>query len=218
MLTFDLTKGLSLLTLSAQESGSLTPDTTFSCRLYVHALTYLLRGLPSPLSQEEELSLSAAIPLPLAQDTVHLAVAKHSPTATSSSDSSTQPSSAQPSEPTILHRLTASLILHLFLFLSFLWPHIQLFASAAHRYEREHHISERLLANALTTADVVTRRTVAATHALCAVKDGKVGEMLSEVAMWWAQGISSGVYEGVVEGMEVLGLKVGTAKRTGELR
>jgi len=61
--------GLSLLSLSVSESNTLsqksessTASPSFARQLYIHALTYFLRGLPTDLTTEEGLSVRSALP------------------------------------------------------------------------------------------------------------------------------------------------------------
>lgn len=70
----------------------------------------------------------------------------------------------------------------------------------------------------MDTADNLGQKTLAATQAVCSWNDGKVGEVLEEIGTWWIQGISGGLYEGVGEGMEVLGLRPAGRAGDGEQR
>jgi len=42
---------------------------------------------------------------------------------------------------------------------------------------------------------------------VCSMNDGKVGEQLKDVSIYLVQGLSGGVYDGIGEGMQVLGLR-----------
>merc|ERR1712072_348640 len=55
-------QGQALLELSTREAHSPVPDAAFSRKLYIDSVQYLLSGLPSDLSIEEDLGLRAAIP------------------------------------------------------------------------------------------------------------------------------------------------------------
>lgn len=190
-----------MLAISAQEASSTTQNLPFSQQLYVHALTYLLRGLPLSLSAEEELSLRAAIPAPLVSATprenqlvIHQQI-----------DQSIEKHQAEP-EASVLHRFVATLTLNVFLIVSFLLPYIQILLRSLYQYDRQHKISERLLSQSLVTADAVGKQSVILASNVCAMNDGKVGEAVREMGVWWVQGVSGGIYEGLGEGMEVLGL------------
>lgn len=195
-------QGLSLLTLSVQDSTSRNATTPFGRQLYIHSLTYLLRGLPTTLTKEEQLSLQAALPMELIRPRSDERTVVPDVESDDRSNSSTLDQ-----EPTILHRLISMSTLQLFVLISIILPYVQTFVQGAYQYEREHHISERVFTNTVCTADSMGRKTWALSRTVCALNGGKVGEMLEDASAWCIQGISGGLYEGVGEGMEVLGLK-----------
>ncbi|KAK4946125.1 hypothetical protein LTR28_007888, partial [Elasticomyces elasticus] len=140
---------------SVSESACQTVDASFSRQLYIHSLTYLLRGLPAHLSTEEQLNLHTAIPQSLAQPTWtsedgQLIISPRSaPLPTAAEQAQEQARQNR----TLLQKITASIILRLFLLTAFLWPHIQLLLRGAYAYERDHRVVERLFATSLSTAD-----------------------------------------------------------------
>ena len=182
-------QGLNLLTLSAQES---TSDPIFSRQLYIHSLTYLLRGLPATLNHDEQTSLRAAIPPSL-----------HPP----SSPSTTQSDSR--AEQTLLHRVVAYLIFNIFILVTYLIPHIQTLLATAYSYEREHRVAQRVFAKTMDAADALRRKSCGVMNSVYGVNGGKLGKVLEEVLLWWIKGVCGGVHDGLGEGFKVMGVKAG---------
>ncbi|KAG8628747.1 hypothetical protein KVT40_002612 [Elsinoe batatas] len=222
------TQGLNLLSLAAQEttttSTSSQPDqssTPFARQLYIHALTYLLRALPTNLSPEETTSLSASLPSSLLPDPLLLSSQPH----LSTSYFPAQPQGPFPSDPdfsfdqdpepeqeytqtsSILYRLTSLLITRLALIIAFLLPWIQYLLSLLLRLNREHNISSRMFSSSLATADAMGRGAWGVTSGILALQDGKIGKVVEGVLQWWIRGVTGGVWEGVGEGLEILGLR-----------
>ncbi|KAJ9640919.1 hypothetical protein H2199_005587 [Coniosporium tulheliwenetii] len=186
-------QGLSLLTDAYHESSSLSRNhengqATFSRQLYMHGLTYLLRGLPNNMTAEESLSIRFALPsgvaeTPLLDPTTGALIPAYT-TLTAS-----QPQSQHP-EPSLLHRILASSIIHLFLLVHLVLPYIKLFLGHAYRYEREHRISERVFSTSVNAVDEVGKRSLALTQTVCAMNDGKVGQMMNDAAVWWVRSLT----------------------------
>ncbi|KAI4817255.1 hypothetical protein E4T44_10565 [Aureobasidium sp. EXF-8845] len=173
----------------------------FSRQLYIDAVSYLLRGLPRNLSVEETLRLQAAMPsemMPLWQSADRTIVQGQS-----HDDRVTQ----QEEDPTILHRTVAMVVLQIFLLLSFLWPYVETTCRGAYQYEREHHISEKLLNQSWTTANAVSKNTMTAAKTVCSWNDGQVGTALEDAVFWWVHSITGGLRDGVKDGMEVFGVR-----------
>jgi len=201
-------QGLNLYTLSAQESTN-PSDASFSRQLYVDAATYLLRGLPEDLTEEELISLRAATPSSLAtpQAPVGQVILRNG----GSQDVETE--SQEEHEPTVLHRIVSMAVFQFFLVFSFLWPYIQVFGRSAYAYERSHRISERFATSTWSTANAIGKRTLATANVVCTWNDGQVGETLESIFAWWVQSVASGLCEGVGEGMEVLGINPSRVQR-----
>ncbi|KAK3210293.1 hypothetical protein GRF29_44g2221754, partial [Pseudopithomyces chartarum] len=165
-------QGVSLSAQAYAESQADRLDQTsliLTRQMYIHSLTYLLRGLPSTLSPEETLSLQAALPSNLAIT----APCSHDLTL-SHADSS------PPSDPSILHRIIATVIFETFVLLQFLLPYLKLFMGHAYRLERKHNVAQRLVSSGIMGADAVRKTGLHLTHTICQMNDGKVGVALSE--------------------------------------
>jgi hypothetical protein len=184
-----------------QSSSCLSSNPDFSRQLYIDAISYLLRGLPRNLSVEETLRLQAAMPsdmMPPQQPVDRVVVQGRS-----HDNQVTQ----QEEDPTILHRLVAMAVLQVFLLLSFLWPYIQTTCRGAYQYEREHHISEKILNQSWMTANALSRNTMTVARTVCSWNDGQVGVALEDSIFWCVQGITGGLRDGVKDGMEVFGVR-----------
>jgi len=107
----------------------------------------------------------------------------------------------------VLQSIVAHVTLSVFLTISFLLPYIQLMLRQAYRYDRKHKISGRLIAQSIVAADSLNRQTCGLVNDVCALDEGRVGVAVKEMGVWWLQGVSGGVYEGLGEGMQVLGLR-----------
>ncbi|GAB7349373.1 hypothetical protein MBLNU459_g8499t1 [Dothideomycetes sp. NU459] len=196
-------QGLSLLTLSAQESSCLSSNEPFSRQLYTDSMTYLLRGLPTDLSDEEQLRLRAAMPNQLAQPqpAVGALVLRDN-------DRELRQSSPE-YEPTVLHRVVAVTVLQAFLVFSFLWLYVQTLLRSAYQYERSHHISERIVSQTTSAANALSKGTVA----VCSWNDGQVGKVLEDAALWWVQSVTGGFCQGVEDGLDAMGSKSSNTRR-----
>lgn len=168
----------------------------------MHGLTYLLRGLPSDLTPAEQLSIHGCIPQRLLQTEDvdkegEISVSSHAE----------RHATRHPQPPSILHKLLASTIVQLFVLFQFLFPYIKFFLRAAYEYEREHHISEKVLASSIDMADAFGKQSLTVTAALFGMGNGRMGEVLGEAASWVIKGITGGIHEGVGEGLNVIGVK-----------
>jgi hypothetical protein len=112
----------------------------------------------------------------------------------------------QQEDPTILHRVVAMVVLQVFLLLSFLWPYVQTGCRGAYQYEREHHISEKVLNQSWTTANTLSKNTITVAKTVCSWNESQVGAALEDVVFWWVHGVTGGLRDGVKDGMEVFGV------------
>ncbi|KAF2262717.1 hypothetical protein CC78DRAFT_561149 [Lojkania enalia] len=199
-------QGISLMTQAYQESNALARDAAdasavLTRQLYIHAITYLLRGLPSDLSQEETLSLQAAIPeciLELQNDTAAHAIITLPQNTSLAQDSKVQ-------NPSILHQITATIVFHTFVMIQFLLPYIKVFAGHVYQWEQEHRVTRRIFNTSISTMDELGRRSVQLSQAICRMNDGKVGQAVNDLTFWWVRGLTGGIQQGISEGVFLLG-------------
>jgi hypothetical protein len=195
-------QGITLLSQSQQESFDIaqTNDKSFTPltrQLYLHGLSYALRSVPSDLTQEEILSLHAATPP--AVHNLQIALQSHSHALTQTQiPHRTRTSHEGPVEdPSFLHRATAYIVFQSFLFLQFILPYIKLFLGHAYRWERKHHVTERLVDGGIVTVE----RGVQLSQTVCQMNDGKVGQAVNNLTFWFLQGITGGIQQGICEGV-----------------
>ena len=201
--------GLSLINLADQESSALSTSPANGSpslirQLYIHGMTYLLRGLPGDLSAEEKMTVSSAIP----DDVAALRAVTLSTDLTRQDGYPSGSGKERYRNPSILHRMLAAAIVQMFLIVHILLPYIKVFMAAAYRYERQHRISERLLSSSITTIDGVMRKSMEISNSVCRMNDGKVGQALNEMMAWWIRGVTGGIHQGVGEGLVIIGLDV----------
>ncbi|KAB8299315.1 hypothetical protein EYC80_001390 [Monilinia laxa] len=195
-------QGYDLLTLSFEESSAISQNSRFgntslARQLYIHALTYLLRALPSKLTTEETTSLQAAMP----KDVVDSLQEESN---TSETDQKFGISNGPPS---LLQRSVAATIIQLFILFQFILPYLKYLLTLAYQYDRTHKISEKVLSKGIVTVDTLGKSGLAITGAVYGMGDGRVGQALTEAVAWVVEGVTGGVHEGVREGLVMLGAK-----------
>ncbi|KAI8935539.1 hypothetical protein NX059_008109 [Plenodomus lindquistii] len=193
-------QGRSLITQAHHESSALPQDVdgmsaSLTRQLYVHGITYLLRGLPSELTPEETLSLHAALPAALTD--THSMAEEHALIPTS--QRTTVADSTPQQDVTILHRITATIVFQTFVLLQFLLPYIRLFVASAYQFERKYQITNRVVNTGVMTVDEISRGGLRLSQTVCQMNDGKVGQMLNEMALWWIRGVTGGIQQGIEE-------------------
>ncbi|KAF2465592.1 uncharacterized protein BDR25DRAFT_328613 [Lindgomyces ingoldianus] len=199
-------QGISLLTQAYQESNALArgaadASAVLARQLYLHGMTYLLRGIPADLTPEETLSLQAAIPvgiLDLQNDPNAHALIPFPQQGSVSQEGPVQ-------NPSLLHRLTASIVFQTFVLIQFLLPYIRLFIGHAYRWERENKVTQRLFSKSITTVDELGRRSLQLSQTVCRMNDGKVGQAINDLTIWWVRGLTGGIQQGLSEGVVILG-------------
>ena len=101
--------------------------------------------------------------------------------------------------------------------LNFLIPHIKDFCAAAYRYERQNHISERFFSSSVNTMDWSVKKSMQFSDSVCRMNDGKVGQALGSMAVWWIRGVTGGIHEGVGQGLMIMGVEdFAVARRAGK--
>ncbi|KAI9710622.1 MAG: hypothetical protein M1812_007386 [Candelaria pacifica] len=197
--------GIKLLTAAAEHSTTERlndNDPAIGRPLYIHALTYLLRGLPRDLSLEEQLSIRAALP-PDINTPLNIEVSEQQ----LSSNITSSVTSQCTSPPSMLHRILATGIIYLFFFFHFILPYLKFWIKSAYQYDREHHITEKLVSGGLNTADGVAKTGIEIYRAISKMGDGKIGQAMDSATAWCVAGVTGGVHEGVGEGLVIMGLR-----------
>lgn len=155
-------------------------------------MEYLLSALPEDLSSEEAATLRGSLPEKL----------KSSLTPLSSSHTDPPP---YPAQRSYIHRSLATGIIYFCLLLQFLMPYIKEVIFHMYQYDRTHRVRERVTSLTLYVAEMVGRGGVNLGSTVLNMYDGKPGDAVSGTASWWLEGVAGGIYEGVGEGMVILG-------------
>lgn len=198
--------GCKLLDISLHESYSVERDRgtgirLFSRQLYIHALTYLLRGLPIDLSPEETISIQSSIPEVIREDIAQRARAQELVRIQQGQLRGREGTKAQRS---ILHRAVAYTVLQFFLLFNLMLPYIRIFVGCLYRCERKHRLSERIFSAGINGLDIMGKRGVELSQTVYGLNDGKVGQSINEILVWWISGVTGGIHEGVGEGLSIV--------------
>ena len=118
--------------------------------------------------------------------------------------------------PSLLRRLVAKIVLCIILIIQFALPYVQLFARQAYRYDRKYNISDRLLARSITAADSVGQHTMTLANRFLDMNDGKIREAVRELGIWWVQVMVGGIYDGLGQGLDAIGVRVSGASDSSE--
>ncbi|KAF2110671.1 hypothetical protein BDV96DRAFT_500907 [Lophiotrema nucula] len=199
-------QGISLLTQAYQESNAVARDANdasavLTRELYLHSISYLLRGIPSDLTPAEALSIQAAVPaeiLSLQNDpNAHALV----PYPRNNQVTQEQP----PPNPSVLHRITAAAVFQTFVIIQFLLPYIKLFIGHAYRWEQENRVIRKTFNRSIITVEDMGRRSLQLSQTICQMNDGKVGQAINDLTFWGVRGLTGGIEQGLKEGVVVLG-------------
>ncbi|KAL8805455.1 MAG: hypothetical protein Q9200_005420 [Gallowayella weberi] len=174
-------QGLSLLQTSLHEHSQ---NPTFARQLYIHALVYLLQGLPS-LSKSDTASLRSALPHSLSLSIYNNNENK------SDNDNKEENQTAKKSHkppPSLLHRALSTTVFLLIIFIQFLSPYLHSLLSTLKSYDHEYRIQER-------------------TCNFCVSVARRVSEVLISIVdpqylIWLAAEVATGVGDGWRRGVE----------------
>lgn len=198
-------QGISLMSQAYREASSPIQDadetsTTLTRQLYLHGLTYLLRGLPAELSAEETSSLQAALP----RELTYLSIGSQPQALMPMSQHNSLSREGPQEEPTMLHRITATCVFQIFMLAHFLLPYIKIFLAQAYQFERKHQITRRLVNTGVTTVDELGRKGIKLSQMVCRMNDGKVGQAIEEMTILCVKSVTGGVQQGIEEGLNTM--------------
>ncbi|PYH45698.1 uncharacterized protein BP01DRAFT_356329 [Aspergillus saccharolyticus JOP 1030-1] len=208
---------LSLLRNAGYEAQQPRCDGRLARSLYINAMGYLLDALPAELTHDELATIRHNLPLSLQSSVPVLGEASHA--ATSFTSPNTNPDTNRlplKSRRSMLHRLLAFIIIQLFVLMRYIIPYLKLLLARVYQYERSHRVTERVITTTLDTVDSWGKRSVSLGSAVLGLYEGRVRATVVNVTDWWVEGIAGGIYEGVGEGMTVLGLIQPTPCKTRE--
>jgi hypothetical protein len=197
--------GLKLLTQAYEESTILARaenegSPALTRGLYLYGVIQLLRGLPKNLSAEEILNIQAALPASvLDRCNLNVDSLKQVSRRKGSDDNITM------QQPSLLHRIVAITVFQLFILLNVLLPYVRLFIGHAYRLERKHRVMQRVFSKSIKAVDDLGRKGI---QTVCQMNEGKVGQAIHDLTLWWVHGLTGGIQQGVLEGIVVLGAEM----------
>ncbi|KAI9804179.1 MAG: hypothetical protein M1825_001581 [Sarcosagium campestre] len=199
-------QGLNLLGLAADEAANVkrtgaNERVGFGRQAYIHAITYLLKGLPKDLSAEEQVGLGSALPVAL----IEPAQGRDGGRRLAIGQGAEEHPGSSSNRPSVLHRTVAMAVFQLFVFMRFLLPYIKILLRNAYVYERKNHVTERVLASSMTIVDSLGKMGFEYGGAISRMGNGRMGHVFQALAAWWVEGITGGVFEGVGDGLIVIG-------------
>ncbi|EEA26384.1 hypothetical protein TMatcc_005350 [Talaromyces marneffei ATCC 18224] len=183
----------SLLRNAGFEAQQPNSDTHLIRSLFIDGVGYLLEALPSDLTDDETRLIHDRLPGPLKANTGY------------ASGSSSQNRPVASNSPSYLHRVIATLIVYGFIFVQLLLPYAKVLLNSLYTYERKYRVTERVLVAALETADGVGKGASNIGSTLTTLGEGRVFSGLCTLTAWTIESVAGGVYDGVNEGLVVLG-------------
>ncbi|KAM0718430.1 hypothetical protein Q7P37_005500 [Cladosporium fusiforme] len=200
--------GLALLNLSMRDPAS-TND-PLNRRLYIDGISYILRGLPSDLTEEEALVLREAAPEALQPAQMQLT---HQPTTSTAAQT---PQTAPPAHPpTILHRTSSALTFYTLLLLTLLLPHVRDLLTTLHTLDTRHRVSARFFAQTNLLLRMLAAQAIALVALAWDANDGAVRHACRDFGVWVLRDVCGGVDEGVGRAVGVLRVE-GREEREGK--
>ena len=182
--------GINLLeTVIAEAQYPEQRNQAFSRQQYIHALAYLLHGLPQDLNEHEATTLQNALPSTLGRP--HETDAQRM-------------DKGQRNSRSLPHRALASAIVQLFLLLQILLPYLRLFLRATYDYERTNRVAERALAASVSAIDSIGKTSIDILRSILKNGNGRAIQVVAALSVWWMQEISSGIQEGVENCVDIV--------------
>jgi hypothetical protein len=185
-----------LLRSAGFEAQQPSADTRLVRSLYINGLAYLLEALPPDLSRDEVRGIQERLP-----DAVKASFVEGNQPAAPN----TPGRLPAPNQSSYLHRIIATCIVYGFIWVHFLIPYARTLLQSLYRYERHHRFTERILAATLHTADNIGKGSHNISSILLALSEGRVGAAVTNLTAWLIESVAGGVYDGVGEGLVVLG-------------
>ncbi|KXT15698.1 hypothetical protein AC579_119 [Pseudocercospora musae] len=194
--------GLQILRLAEAEAAISRQNMNLVRSQYINGTACILKGLPAELTPAETLILREAIAdfLTPEQTRDRQMLLRADPVLRS-------PRSTALRQRSVLHRAVAFATLHIFLVASFILPYIQMLVRQAYRFDRRHKISDRVFAHSVMAADKMGRGTMMIAGQICAMDDGRVGELMKIAGLYVVQGFGGGIYDGIGESLSAFGIR-----------
>lgn len=162
--------------------------------MYVDGVSYMLQSLPAELDEPELMVLRRSLPPPLlAGGSCQVVLG-----------ASGQPAHPPSTGRSILRRAVQALVIQVILVAQVLLPYLMSLARLAMETERKYKVTEKFIISTIGLADFCGRQSINITEAI-----RRMGGPRSQQALvgWMLEDISSGVSDGIGEGLARLGAK-----------
>lgn len=169
-----------------------TEDLVFARKSYIDSVAYMLKGLPDDMDNYETSVIRRALPKSCAPVGINgqIEAAPGRPGWVPSDRAKTFLRST-------IQGSVAVIVLFLYLLLSFL----AVILRAGADFERQYNVSQHLVSSGLTFATAVGKRSGALGERIYAMGDGKVGKVVSDLAVWTLEGVTGGIHDGIGQGL-----------------
>jgi hypothetical protein len=150
---------------------------------YVHNMALLLKSLPPALTPAEQLSILAAMPQNMVENSRQALVP------------ASQLDTARQEAPTrsFLWQITAWVVFNLFVVIQIITPYAKQCLRQAAQWEHDHQIARRALNAGVMLGSGVSRRVTQV------MSNGVAGEVFTKAIVYCADGIAGGVQQGLAE-------------------
>lgn len=147
--------------------------------MHIDSLRYMHMALPQDLSIVELDSLRSSIPTYILSDNT---IQKHAP------------------QSNRLRNQVAYVVSWIVTHILFLLPLIMTILSRILQYERNHQVTEKMIANGLNLANIVGEQGLELQDSINRFKHGRVGGACFNAGSWFIEGIIGGLNDGIIQG------------------
>lgn len=191
-------QGANLVSISVDGGPAVAgEDVTFERKAFIDGVTYLLKGLPHDLEPSEIDRIRSVMPEGIAIPSDVVTVQRQT--------GSPQPGPSQPRS--LLHRGVQVAVVNVIIIFSFLLPYFMYLLRYIARTERKYKVSESLVGHGMDLVSAVGKQGIYITESIGQMNDGKVRQGLLEVLTWTVDSVTSGISEGVGEGLSIVGAR-----------
>ncbi len=168
-------------------------DPTFSRKSYIDGVAYMLMALPDNLSDQETAMIREALPSSIAD--VNLVGGMNDRAI------GWRPA---PGGRTVLQRCVAIVVAMFVVLIHVALSYATVVVRVGAHYERKHNISQQIVSRGFVIASAVGRHSVVLSAKICAMKDGRVGKAVGNIASRTVESVASGIQEGIGQGLVMI--------------
>ena len=174
---------------------------------YIQSLNCLLHGLPEDLTPQEVEALRTALPEGCSYSAAHSPRAREIDAYKPFLATSIQQDHYTQNKRSCIQRLISLLVLLCFLLLQVFIPYLKYFLYSLYQLEREHCLSEQVLAMSVSATNAIWRFGADAVRALSKNGNGRIGHLALATLLWCSREVTAGVEEGVGRGLDLMHAK-----------